>query len=53
MSLEIGTFKRIATVTLTAAASGAAGPIGAVKIGSDSVTSKDVYASVAFSTVPV
>lgn len=49
--LELGTFKRIATITISVVASGAPGPVGAAKIGTDTETSKDLYAAVAYSWV--
>lgn len=46
MSVDIGNYKRVATVTFTVVASGAAGPTGAVKAGSDSATGTDIYVAV-------
>ena len=51
MSAELGTFKRMATITIQVVAAGATAPAGAVKIGTDAETSKDLYASVAYSWV--
>lgn len=43
VSVDIGNYKRVATVTFTVVASGVAGPTGAVKAGSDSATGTDIY----------
>lgn len=53
MSAELGTYKRMATVTIQVVAMGATAPVGAVKIGTDTETGKDLYATVAYSWVAV
>ena len=51
MSADLGTFKRVATITISVVATGSQGPAGAVKIGTDVETSKDLYATVVYSWV--
>lgn len=51
MSTELGTYKRIASVTISVVASGVAGPVGGVKIAVDVETGKDLYAITVFSWV--
>lgn len=53
MSAELGTFKRLATVTFQVVDSGATPPAGAVLIGTDEETGKDLYATVAYSWIAV
>lgn len=53
MSVEIGTYKRVATILVTAVTTGQPGPAGAVLIATDTETSLDIYATTSFSWVKV
>jgi len=53
VSADLGTYNRIATITIQVVAMGAPAPTGAVKISIDTETSKDLYATVAYSWIAI